>query len=432
MSEPHHGIAVLHVGAPKTGSTYLQSVLWRNRDPLLAAGVHVLGDDQGEHHRASHDLRGAQFDPSDPGVDWTGAWDRMAAWATDSPAPTVVVSEEKLASLSPDQVQRAVTSMAPRIVHVVYVTRDLPGLLPSEWQEYVKHGTSTTYGAWAAKVLGSADEGPGAWFWKVHDLESVVSRWATAVPRENIHVITMPPPTAPRDELWRRFCSVLGCSADVATDLDMKANPSLGLAGAEVLRRVNEALPPQLPQWHRIGVVRDVLANEVLNPLSPPGRPALPRDLVDDVMTRAERTQSLLGDLGCDVIGNADELAPDPARLEGADTPDDAEVADVAVRALAEMSGRLAAARDTLRRERTDRHESEQRLIAEHERGLATALAAQEDAFWSQHPWARRTQIVKERTVAAEQHSRLVAAGLTAYRTLRARLGAGPDEGQEG
>lgn len=432
MSEPSHGVAVLHVGAPKTGSTYLQSVLWNNRDALLAAGVHVLGNDQGEHHRASHDLRGARFNPSDPGVDWTGAWDRMAAWAAESPAPTVVVSEEKLASVTPEQAQRAVATLAPRTVHVVYVTRDLPGLLPSEWQEYVKHGTSTTYGAWAASVLGSATEGPGAWFWKVHDLESVVARWATAVPREHIHVITMPGSRAPRDEIWRRFCTVLDCPPEVATELDMSANPSLGLVGAEVLRRVNAALPPELPQWHRVGVVRDVLANEVLNPLSPPGRPPLPRDLVDDVLDRAQRTRSLLGDLGCDVIGDADELAPDPARLEGADDPDETEVADLAVRALAEMSARLAGARDVLRRERADRREAEERLVAEHEHGLATALAAQEDAFWAQHPWARRTQVAKERTVAAEQHSRLVAAGLAAYRALRGRLGAGPDVDTEG
>jgi len=31
--------AVVHVGAPKTGSTYLQAVLWRNRAALRAAGV---------------------------------------------------------------------------------------------------------------------------------------------------------------------------------------------------------------------------------------------------------------------------------------------------------------------------------------------------------------------------------------------------------
>ena len=427
MDDPTGRNAILHVGAPKTGSTYLQSVLWRNRDALFESGVHVLGDGQGQHHRASHDLRGARFDPADPGVDWTGAWDQMAAWAADSPAGTVVISEEKLSALTPLQVERAVMSLAPRTVHVVYVTRDLPGLLPSEWQEYVKHGTSTTYANWAAQVLASHDEGPGAWFWKVHDLESVVSRWATSVPLDNIHVITMPPSSGPRDELWRRLCTVLGCPADVATDLEIVANPSLGLAGAEVLRRVNAALPADLPQWHRIGIVRDLLANEVLNPLSPPGRPALPRDLTDTVLQRAERTQRVLAELGCDVIGDPSELAPDPRRLEGHDTADETEVADVAARAIAELVGRLGTARDELRTERVDRHETEQRLIADHARDLSAALEAQEDAFWQQHPWAHRTQRFKERAVAAEQSSRLVAVGLDSYRALRARLGSQPN-----
>lgn len=426
MSEQSQGVAVLHVGAPKTGSTYLQSVLWRNHDALFATGVHVLGEDQGQHHRASHDLRGARFDPADPGVDWTGAWDRMASRAADSPAPTVVVTEEKLAALTAGQVQRAVTSLAPRVVHVVYVTRDLPGLLPSEWQEYVKHGTRAPYSEWAAEVLESREDGPGRWFWQVHDLESVVQRWATAVPQSNIHVITMPSSAAPRDELWRRFCLVLGCPPDVATDVDVQANPSLGLAGAEVLRRVNAALPPDLPQWHRIGVVRDVLANEVLNPLSPPGRPALPQRLVDEVVARATRTQALLDDLGCDVIGDAEEIAPAPQRLQGAEAPDQNDVADLAIGALAEMAVRLARARDELRDERLDRRRADDRLIAEHEQ----SLAAQEAAFWAQHPWAHRTQRLKERTVAAEENSRLVATGMSAYRALRRRHGSGPDTGQ--
>ena len=62
------------------------------------------GDDQGQHYRAGHDLRGLRFDPADPGVDWTGAWERMASRAGESSAPVVVVSDEHLASLHPDQV----------------------------------------------------------------------------------------------------------------------------------------------------------------------------------------------------------------------------------------------------------------------------------------------------------------------------------------
>lgn len=425
MDDQTGRIAVLHVGAPKTGSTYLQSVLWRNRDALLDAGVHVLGDNQGQHHRASRDLREARFDPIDPGVDWTGAWDRMAQWAADSPARTVVISEERLAALTPAQVRRAAESLAPRGVHMVYVTRNLPGLLPSEWQEYVKHGTASTYADWAGAVLASRDEGPGAWFWMVHDLESVVSRWATSVPLESIHVITMPPSDGPRDELWRRFCTVLRVDPGVATDLEIVANPSLGLAGAEALRRVNAALPAGLPQWHRIGIVRDLLANRILNPLSPPGRPALPPGLADEVMDRAERTQHLLPDLGCDVIGDPDDLAPDLRRLEGAGTCDESEVADVATRAIAELVASLAASRDELRRERADRHETEQRLIADHARDMAAALESQEAAFWRDHPWTHRTQRFKERTVSAEQSNRLIARGLDGYRALRARLVGG-------
>ena len=161
-------------------------------------------------------------------------------------------------------------------------------------------------------------------------------------------------------------------------------------------------------------------------PAVPPGRPALPRDLTDAVLERAERTQQVLAQLGCDVVGDASELAPDPRRLEGHDTADEGEVAEVATRAIADLVGRLATARDELRTERADRQETEQRLVADHARDLAVALETQENAFWQQHPWAHRTQLFKERAVTAEQSSRIVSMGLGGYRSVRARLGQQP------
>ena len=83
----------------------------------------------------------------------------MAQRADESPAPIVVVSDEHLASLQPNQVTRAVEALAPREVHVIYATRDLVGLLPSEYQEFVKHGDTATYDEWAADVLSADRQG---------------------------------------------------------------------------------------------------------------------------------------------------------------------------------------------------------------------------------------------------------------------------------
>jgi hypothetical protein len=416
--------AYLHIGAPKTGSTFLQGVLWNNREALLEHGVHMLGDDQGQHYRAGHDLRGRRFDPADPGVDWTGAWDRMARRAGESTAPGVVVSDEHLASLQPGQVTRAVEALAPREVHVVYATRDLVGLLPSEYQEFVKHGATASYDAWVADVLAANHRGPGRWFWRVHDAADVVARWSTGVPLERIHVITMPGPNAPRDEIWRRFASVLGVDPSVATAGPETVNTSLGPTEVEVLRRVNAALPSDFPRWHRTGIARDVLANRVLNPVSAGGRLELRSDLQEEVLHRAQQAAATLPTLGCDVVGRLDDLAFDPTRLSGSAPATPEDLVDVLVRALAGMAEHAAEMTDAMAAERLDRRRAEEAAREQHQREIEQALAAQDAAFWERHPVAHRIQRGKERVVAAEEGNGAVRAALSGYRRLRGGMRA--------
>jgi len=341
--------AFVHVGAPKTGTTYLQGVLWRNKAALLDAGAHVLGENRNDHYRAGHDLRDIPFDPADPRVDWTGAWDIMCRLAAASPAPTVVVSDEHLASLSDEQVRRAVDGLAPREVHVIYASRALGGLLPSEWQEYVKHGSKFDYETWARKVLTTPRKGPGRWFWSVHDPVGVVTRWSSQVPLDRIHVITMPPPSAGPDELWHRFAGVLGVDPAVATDFDVAGNVSLGWAETEVLRRVNQSLPEGFPRWHHIALTRDLLAVKVLGAASSRGRPQLPDELEEIVQRRSRKAMKGLAASGCEVVGDVAELASPPRSGATRSEPTAEELLDTSVRAIAGLLVNQAQRRDERR-----------------------------------------------------------------------------------
>ncbi|MBA2774812.1 MAG: hypothetical protein H0U36_12330, partial [Nocardioidaceae bacterium] len=47
-----------HIGAPKTGTTYLQNVLFQNRPALKAAGVLYPYSDAGQSFRSMQDFRG--------------------------------------------------------------------------------------------------------------------------------------------------------------------------------------------------------------------------------------------------------------------------------------------------------------------------------------------------------------------------------------
>jgi hypothetical protein len=53
----------LHIGEPKTGTTFLQHALWGNRARLAGQGVLLPGYTRRDHSRASRDLRKARGCP---------------------------------------------------------------------------------------------------------------------------------------------------------------------------------------------------------------------------------------------------------------------------------------------------------------------------------------------------------------------------------
>ena len=340
----------LHVGAPKTGTTYIQGVLWSNRSVLKSAGLHVIGASRGDHYRGGHDLRGVPYDPKDPRPDWTGAWDVLAGLAIESDALNVVISDEHLAALTPDQVERAITALRGREVHVVYATRNLARLLPSEWQEFVKHGSKLTFGEWTEKIFNSRQKGPGKWFWSVHDPVDVINRWSSHVPVERIHVITLPLPGADKNELWRRFCSVVDVDPDVATEFEVAGNDSLGVAEAELLRRVNAALPDTFPVWHHRFLGRDVLATKILSPRSKGGKPQLPEAVRPLVQKRSEQAIEGMRGSGVDLVGDLAEVTITEDLASGEPIPSDGEVLDASVDAIAALLVRMGRMRDDRRR----------------------------------------------------------------------------------
>ncbi len=382
--------AFIHVGAPKTGSTFLQGVLWKNRRALLAAGVRVPGRGQGEHYRAGKDVREIAFNPADPGVDWTGAWDVLAERIRAAEEPTVVVSDEHLAALSSAQAHRVVTSLAPREVHVVYVVREIASLLPSEWQEYVKHRSTLTFDEWVTAVLTDREHGPGNWFWRVHDPVGVLRRWGKAVPASRIHVITLPPPGSPRDELWRRYAGVLGVDPSVVASFDVAANTSLGLPETELLRRLNAQLPDEFASWHHVGLVRDLLGTRVLSPESKPFRAEVPAGLGPLVTAQRDRAAAAVAGSGCDLVGSLDELQP-VTSASGTAPPSDAELLEVSIRGI---------------------------------RGLVLEMARRQDQHRAQ-PSPRRVELAKGRILALKGRNRaldaVIESGRQASRAVRER-----------
>ena len=87
------------------------------------------------------------------------------------------------------------------------------------------------------------------------------------MPRERVHVLTLPKPEEPRETLWLRFATLLGHRPGVAVTASGDGqNESLGVVEVELLRRVNADLDGFSSAQDRGNWIRGYLAQGKLVP----------------------------------------------------------------------------------------------------------------------------------------------------------------------
>jgi hypothetical protein len=303
---------VLHIGEPKTGTTSLQQIMWRNRSGLAARGVVLPGHHPQDHFRASQDLRGIEKLASDPAGSWTGEWEILARQAQQA-QQVAVISHELFSAADADQAERAVRSLQPAEVHVALTVRDMATLLPAEWQETVKHRSTRSWEDWLEDVIdteSAADDRRQYWFWRVHDTLAILDLWSRHVPPERVHVITVPPRGSDQRLLWQRFASLLDVDPDCVDVTRARPNASLGMPETEFLRRLNQALPAEVPDWFYMWNVKEAVAHTALAARPADARLVLPADREGWAKEQAEALVAGLRGSAYDLIGDLDELLP--------------------------------------------------------------------------------------------------------------------------
>jgi hypothetical protein len=374
----------LHVGAPKTGTTYLQTVLWDHRQLLQAEhGLLYPGDRYDEHFFAAVDLQDQQFH-GDPRPEAAGAWTRVATQARRWPG-TTIISHEVFATATVEQARRAVQDLAPAEVHVLYTARDLARQAPSQWQEDVKHGSTDRFEHWWDGVRRRDDTRQfGRWFWRTEDLPDVVTRWGDAVGLDRFHLVTVPRGGDP-SLLWQRFCAVVGLDAAVVDPGAVQiTNTGLGVVEVEVVRRVNALLDGRLPPAVHQHLVKGVLGHDTLARRPGARRLALPREHFPLVQDLSDAGLQALQERGVRVVGDLGDLTP--MASPGMGHPDGAtevEVAEVAVWALHEVLLRLED-------ERVRHHAEEERSRAMFTWRLRRALRPRSRWTWARRAWTAR------------------------------------------
>lgn len=333
----------LHIGLPKTATTYLQTIVWNARDQLRDDGVLLPGVGPRDHLWTARAVcEHKVMETATPRQ--RAAWDRVRAEIAEADG-RVLLTHEFLASATAEQARGMVEALQPAEVHLVLTARETLGLFTASWQESLKNrGTRPM-----ADYPGSARRlAQPVWHWHTLDLREVLERWTDAVPTDRVHILPLPGPGAPRQLIWQRFAGLLGVDPS-AYATDGFVNSSMGVAEAETLRRVNQHLVERdlLGHRHERGtMIRTYLADQRLVPRGGDRFWPTPPQ-IEECRTRADRAIGYVAEHGYHVLGDLEDLRV-PDRLEErreAGSATAAEVAEIATDLVAQLLGDVYALR---------------------------------------------------------------------------------------
>lgn len=303
----------LHVGLPKSGTSYLQAVLAENKTRLAdRVGLLFPGKSWQDQVKAVRDARSQKRHGGSSGD--AGAWNRLVQEISDWDGDAVV-SMEWLGGAPTDQVAHAVASLAPSRVEVILTVRDLARTIPAAWQEFLQNGEVWSWSEFLGAVSSENPRAtpPGNLFWAQQDLGKILAIWRDSVPSPQLHVVTLPPAGTPAGELWSRFSQVLGIDGSLFDASGRGSNESLGRESTELMRRLNEVCRAREVEWKTYEeMFKQALAKRGLSKRkhaeSPPRR--LPPELEGWARARTTQQVAAIAASGAAIVGDLDDLRP--------------------------------------------------------------------------------------------------------------------------
>lgn len=349
------GSRVLHIGAPKTGTTAIQAAQGQLRAGIVGGEIeHPIGipGTPLEQARAALAVLGRSTGWSKDLQEVPPKyWNRLVRRVRESPG-TVFVSSEHFCEADPSTIRRIVDELADGDVRVVLTLRPLARVLPSAWQQYLKGGHELPYERWLKAVLADppkASVTPS--FWPRHDQAAVIDRWVGEVGADRLTVLILDPKD--RGLLMRSFDDLLALPEGTLADLPIgQQNRSMAAAEAEMFRQVNIALRRnRLPYADYSNLIRYGAIMRTVERVKPGpevaglATPAWALNRAIELGTGyGERIEALRSE-GLTVIGDPQQLRDAPAPVEiGGTAPEMVELS-VAVEALLGAVSRAATGR---------------------------------------------------------------------------------------
>lgn len=330
----------LHVGASKTGTSALQQGLFDSVTELTDQGIGVPLTDRNHHIRQilrplgwvtasgfTRDVRREQLG-------------ELGSVLSSAAGERLLLTCEDLCEADPERIEALVevAEQAGQEVRVVLTVRGLASVVPSEWQQFLKHRMTLDYPTFLTRVQHSN----GRWarhFWLRQDVVAVCERWADVVGRERVDVVVTPDRGTDPDGLYRMFGQVVGFDPNPLSWPERNVNASWGYVEAEVYRRVNRALGDRLPRYERDYQpgLRWPLVQGVL-PRSASTRIPLPPSELEWVTRVAQEQVDWLAESGIRVHGDTSSLIPTPGDTADLPALDEEQVAEAAIETLANFA----------------------------------------------------------------------------------------------
>jgi len=188
----------LHIGAHRTGTTYLQTCLHRNRDALVDHGIDPLADfsvwGQGHHNVAFSYLGWALRD-----VCWSREefLKRFRNRIRDSKLTSIVISSEFFELFDDSAVGRLRSDLAGYRKVVIYWVRNQAQYLESYYRESFKQGLTEPFDSWMNQRVAAG----------MGDFHAVARRWVAGLDADAIHIVIY-------ENLLRENCNIFGYFAD--------------------------------------------------------------------------------------------------------------------------------------------------------------------------------------------------------------------------
>lgn len=329
----------LHLGAMKTGTSFLQGVLRASAEPLAAAGVLVAPN----RSAAVHDAVDFKKSAGRARGRTDGAWEALVRKARRFDGRATVLSHEYFSLQPPPRVDSILASLEGFDVHAVLTVRDATGVLPAQWQTAARNTGRHTWPEYVAAASDPSTRPGSHTFLRAQRTARTIRVWRPRLAPGRLHVVTVPPPGAPRTLLWDRFAEVLGVDPALAVQTKVRSNPSAGYATAHLLCLVHaeagrRRLPERQVQRLAVFVADRAAARRAEEPVPPLDGPTL--RFAAQWNRRAVRA---VRRSGVELIGDLDDLPvqPDLSAARPLRPPEDGTVV-AAARAAAETLAELA------------------------------------------------------------------------------------------